>query len=75
MENYPISGQRYKHYKGGHYRVLHLAKHTENEEILVIYQSIHYGSYHARPLSNWNEKVNTPTGQSFYPIDEPHQPA
>lgn len=53
----PIPGRLYNHYKGGIYEVLHLAKHSETDEDLVIYQSIHYGSYHARPLSMWFEEV------------------
>ena len=29
---------RYRHYKGGEYQVLHLARHSETEEWLVVYQ-------------------------------------
>lgn len=43
----------YQHYKGGLYEVLHLAKYTEDDSDLVICQSLHYGSYHARPLKEW----------------------
>ena len=50
-------GNKYRHYKGGEYIVLHLAQHTEDDEILVIYQSIHHGSYYARPVSSWLEPV------------------
>lgn len=71
VAKYPIPGKRYQHYKGGHYRVLHLAKHTENEEILVIYQSIHYGTYYARPLENWNTPVKG--NPRFWPICDPHE--
>ncbi len=52
--NYPKPDQVYKHYKGGLYLVLFLSKHTETGEILVIYQSIHFGSYYSRPLEEWN---------------------
>jgi hypothetical protein len=62
---FPIPGQRYSHYKGGYYQVLHLAQHTETQETLVIYQSLHFGTYHARPLENWIERVNTSSGQRF----------
>ena len=48
--DYPEIGKIYKHYKGGDYKVLTLAKHTETDEILVIYKSIQFGSIYARPL-------------------------
>jgi len=35
--------------------VLFLSKHTETDEILVNYKSLHFGSYYSRPLSSWNE--------------------
>lgn len=59
IQKMPIPGMTYKHYKGEVYRVLHLAKHTETDELLVIYQSLHFGSYHARPLESWNTPVNS----------------
>ena len=54
---YPVIGIAYRHYKGGLYEVLHLAKHTTTKETLVIYKSILYGSYYARPLQEWFEEV------------------
>jgi hypothetical protein len=54
---YPEPGKYYRHYKGGLYKVLHLSTHTETKEVLVNYQSIHFGSYHSRPLDSWNMKV------------------
>lgn len=57
MNKYPELNKTYKHYKGGVYEVLFLAPHTETGETLVIYKSLLYGSYHARPLSMWFEEV------------------
>ena len=61
MENsyveYPLIRGVYRHYKGGLYKVIILAKHSESGEDLVIYQSIQFGSVHARPLSMWFETV------------------
>jgi len=57
VQHYPKIGRHYKHYKGGIYKFLHMATHTETQEPLCIYQSVLYGSYHARPLSSWNESI------------------
>lgn len=48
-------GQIYKHKKGGTYRILYLAKHTETGEQMVIYQSLEYKRIWARPLDNFLE--------------------
>ena len=51
-------GSRYRHYKGGEYLVLYLAKHTETGEDLVIYQAL-YGEQGiwARPLAMFLERA------------------
>jgi hypothetical protein len=59
MVKYPEIGKQYKHYKGGIYEVISLAKHTETDENLVIYKSLHFGTVYARPLSMWFETVTT----------------
>jgi len=58
MVKYPEIGKRYKHYKGGLYDVITLVKHSENDETLVIYKSIHFGSVYARPLTMWFDEIN-----------------
>jgi hypothetical protein len=58
MIDYPSPGRLYKHYKGGVYEFLFMSPHTETGEILVIYKSVLFGSYYARPLSLWNEVVD-----------------
>lgn len=49
---------RYRHFKGNEYLVKCLAKHSETEEIMVVYQKLYddYG-YWVRPASMWNETV------------------
>jgi hypothetical protein len=54
---YPDPNTIWRHYKGGLYKFLHLSTHTENGEVLVNYQSLHFGSYHSRPLDSWNGEV------------------
>jgi hypothetical protein len=40
----------YAHYKGGRYRVIGVATHSESEEQLVVYQSIQTDRLFVRPL-------------------------
>ena len=49
----------YRHYKGNLYQVLHIARHSETEESLVVYRCL-YGEYGVwvRPLSMFTEIVN-----------------
>lgn len=58
MNEYVIEGGLYRHYKDKLYRVLHVARHSETEELLVIYQAL-YGEHGiwARPLDMFLESV------------------
>ncbi len=49
----------YQHYKGPQYRVMLVAKHTETEEQMVVYQAL-YGErgYWIRPLEMFCETVS-----------------
>lgn len=61
--NYGIlPGETWRHYKGGNYKIITLANHSETQEALVIYQSMSFGSTHARPLSMWEETVDNKRG-------------
>ena len=53
----------YKHYKGNHYQVIDVARHTETEELLVVYRALNTSeskkdNLWVRPLKMFNEKVN-----------------
>ena len=53
----------YRHYKGGEYQVIGLARHSETEELLVVYHPLYTDSGKAgkdlwvRPLSMFRETV------------------
>ncbi len=51
-------GHKYRHFKGNEYKVLHLAKHSETLEDIVVYQQL-YGEMGVwvRPLEMFLEKV------------------
>lgn len=61
MENnhYPQPGEKWQHYKGGQYEIICMCNHTETNEVLVIYRSLSFGGWHARPYSEWHEQVST----------------
>ncbi len=56
---------RYRHFKGGEYRVFCVARHSETEEPMVVYQAL-YGErgIWVRPASMWNELVER-DGETF----------
>ena len=49
---------RYRHYKGGEYQVLDIARHSETEEELVVYRPLYgEGKLWVRPLHMFMESV------------------
>lgn len=68
---------RYRHFKGGEYRVLCMAKHSETAEPMVVYQAL-YGAREiwVRPASMWREIVKTPSGEvlRFTPVELAEEP-
>lgn len=51
-------GGTYRHFKGKEYTALGLAKHTENNELLVIYASNEDGNMWARPYNEFMSEVD-----------------
>lgn len=49
---------RYRHFKGGEYRVLFAARHSETQAPMVVYQALYgEGGIWVRPAHMWNETV------------------
>ena len=49
---------RYRHFKGNEYEVLHVAKHSETLEDMVVYKALYGdGGVWVRPASMWEELV------------------
>ena len=48
----------YRHFKGGRYEVIGLAKHSETLEEMVVYRALYGdGGLWVRPAAMWNEVV------------------
>ncbi len=53
----PVPG-RYRHYKGGEYQVIGTARHSETDELLVVYRCLYDNdSLWVRPLAMFMETV------------------
>lgn len=61
----PIKPGRYRHFKGGEYEVIGMAKHSETLEPMVVYRALYgAGELWVRPAAMWNETVER-DGQTF----------
>jgi hypothetical protein len=54
---YPEPNQIWQHYKGGRYEIIAMCNHTTTNELLVIYKSLSFNGFHARPYSEWHDEV------------------
>ena len=64
---------KYRHFKGGEYEVLGVARHSETEEEMVVYRALYGdGGLWVRPAAMWNETVERDgkTYQRFIYIEE-----
>jgi len=54
---------RYRHYKGGEYTIIGVARHSETDELLVVYRpECGERGLWVRPWSMFTEFVETPEG-------------
>lgn len=64
---------KYRHFKGGEYELLGIAKHSETLEPMAVYRALYGdGGLWVRPAEMWNEIVEKPgyTGPRFICIEE-----
>ena len=54
---YPEPGQTWLHYKGGRYEIIAMCNHTTTNEVMVIYKSLSFNGFHARPYSEWHDEI------------------
>ena len=68
-----MTGKYYRHFKGNVYRVLHIAKHSETLEDIVVYQAM-YGErgIWVRPKAMFEEEIKRDrrTFRRFEPISD-----
>lgn len=50
-------GGMYKHYKGSQYKVIAIARHSEDHQEMVVYQALSDSAIWVRPLAMFCEKV------------------
>ena len=68
-----IKPGKYRHFKGGEYELIGLARHSETLELMVVYRALYgEGGLWVRPADMWTEIVHKPdyTGPRFVPIEE-----
>ena len=52
-----VIGAKYRHFKGGEYELIAVARHSETNEELVIYKSLENGEVFARPKTMFIDKA------------------
>lgn len=63
---------KYRHFKGGEYELLYVAKHSETLEPMVVYRALYgEGGVWVRPAAMWSEQVERDgyCGPRFTPIE------
>lgn len=63
---------KYRHFKGGEYELIGIAKHSETLEPMVVYRPLYgEGGLWVRPAAMWTEQIERDgyMGPRFAPID------
>lgn len=60
-EDAPKAGEIYRHYKGGRYKIVLLADHSNDDEWMVVYEPLEEhpdAPYFTRPLREWSDPID-----------------
>ena len=63
---------KYRHFKGGEYELIGIAKHSETLEPMVVYRALYgEGGLWVRPAAMWTEEVERDgyRGPRFFPVE------
>ena len=72
MEKPDIVPGRYRHFKGGLYDLLYIARHSETGELMAVYRSLSGdGGIWVRPAAMWGEHMERDgySGPRFSRVD------
>ena len=58
-----LNGRVYRHFKGGYVLVITTGKHSDRDEIEVVYKGLNNGKIYARPLESFVEIVKNAEGK------------
>ena len=57
-----LNGKVYRHFKGGFVLVIAIAKHSDRNEIVVVYKGLNNGKIYARPLESFVDTIKDANG-------------
>ncbi len=62
-----LNGRVYKHFKGGYVLVISTAKHSDRDEIEVVYKGLNNGKIYARPMESFVDMIKGAKGEDVRP--------
>ena len=62
-----LNGRVYRHFKGGYVLVISTAKHSDRDEIEVVYKGLNNGKIYARPLESFVDMIKDANGDDVQP--------
>ena len=62
-----LNGKVYRHFKGGFVLVIATAKHSDRDEIEVVYKGLNNGKIYARPLTSFEDTIKDANGEDVQP--------